>query len=333
VKREYIQNPNVVDRAAIEAVIAAGGDVILQFDRPCYGPEILRKINNLCGELGKDLEVRFYGHKFDASNLRFLPEVSNLSIDCLFDVVNLEAIKNMANLRCLSLGIYNLADQHILNSIQLGKIEKLVIGQSLKVNIDLSPLYACENLSELNVESHTRHIDSLAKLPQLQKLKLRCIPKKQKLEFVSKIQSLKRLVIILGGRVNISEIQHPSLEELEILRVMGFDNFDSIAAFPSLRKLAIEDQIRLEQVRFSPANKNLQSFGIFNCRTLQTLEGLDHLTDLKSIRIGMTALDVDSVLKQHLAASLKTFAFHTGKVKQNEIIRKKLDALGYRENL
>ena len=45
----------------------------------------------------------------------------------------------------------------------------------------------------------------------------------------------------------------------------------------------------------------------------------------------MTALDVESVLKQRLAASLKVFAFYTGKTKENATIRKKLDALGYRE--
>ena len=145
---------------------------------------------------------------------------------------------------------------------------------------------------------------------------LRCIPKKQSIGFVSKIQSLRRLVVILGGRTNISEIQHPKLEELEILRVMGFDNLDSIAAFPSLRSLAIEAQIRLSSVRFTASNKNIQSFRIFNCKTLRTLEGLENLTELKSIRIGTTALDVDSILEQRLPGSLKTFAFFTGKSKR-----------------
>jgi hypothetical protein len=50
--------------------------------------------------------------------------------------------------------------------------------------------------------------------------------KKHGLGFVSKKESLKLLVIILGGQASISEIQHSSLEELEILRVPGFDNFE-----------------------------------------------------------------------------------------------------------
>ena len=334
-KQERITNPSSVERAVIESKIADDYLVILQFDKPLYSPELLKRINNLCGEFGEKLEVRFYGHYgtyFDASVLRFLPDVAALSIDCLFDVTNLAALNELAHLRCLSLGIYNLNDPHIFQTLQLQNLEKLSIGESLKVNFDLAPLQASQNLARLYVEKHTKNIESLATLPALRDLTLRCISKKQSIGFVSKIQSLRRLVEILGGRTNISEIQHPKLEGLEILRVMGFDNLDSIVGFPSLRSLAIEDQIRLSSIRFTAPNKNIQSFRIFNCKTLRTLEGLENLTELKSIRIGTTALDVDSILGQRLPSSLKTFAFFTGKTKENERIRKKLDALGYSES-
>jgi protein phosphatase 1 regulatory subunit 7 len=168
-------------------------------------------------------------------------------------------------------------------------------------------------------------------LPALRMLSLGHIPKKQKHGFVSKIRSLRRLVVILGGRENISEIQHDSLEELEILRVLGFNNVDSINGFPSLRSLTIEDQIRLEKIRFTPSNRNLESLRIFNCKSLRGLNGLEHLGQLKSIRIGETKLRIDSILEQKLAASLELFAFYTGRLKENAAIRKKLDALGYRE--
>jgi protein phosphatase 1 regulatory subunit 7 len=334
VKQERIQNPSSVERAVIESKIAEGCLVILQFDKPPYSPELLGRINNLCGEFGKQLEVRFYGHyrtHFDASVLRFLPDVAALSIDCLLDATNLAVLNDLANLRSLSLGIYSLDDPQFLRLLQPQNLEELSIGESLKVNFDLAPLRACRSLTRLYVEKHTKNIECLATIPALRDLTLRCIPKKQSIGFVSKIQALKRLVVILGGRTNISEIQHPKLEELEILRVMGFDNLDSIATFPSLRSFAIEDQIRLSNIRFTASNKSIQSFKVFNCKTLRTLEGLENLTELKSIRIGTTALDVDSILGQRLPGSLKTFAFFTGKTKENERIRKNLDALGYSE--
>ena len=165
----------------------------------------------------------------------------------------------------------------------------------------------------------------------LRMLSLGHIRKKQKLEFVSKIRSLRRLVVILGGREDISEIQHDLLEELEILRVLGLNNIESIDGFPALRSLVIEDQIRLENMRFIPSNRNLESLRIFNCNSLHGLNGLEHLGQLKSIRIGKTKLRIDSILEQQLAASLEVFAFYTGRLKENAAIRKKLDALGYRE--
>ena len=235
------------------------------------------------------------------------------------------------NLRRLSLGIYQLDDPHILKELKLHNLERLAISETAKANIDLAPLEGCGKLADFYLVGHTKNIDCLSRIPMLRMLSLGHIPKKQSLDFVSRIQSLRRLVVILGGRANISEIQHPLLEDLEILRVLGFNNIDSIEALPSLRLLAIEDQIRLENVRFSQANQNIQSLRIFNCKTLRNLEGLDWLTELKSIRIGVTALDFEPLLKQRLAASLKVFAFYTGKTKENATIRKKLDSLGYRE--
>jgi hypothetical protein len=82
-KIERIGNPTSIDRAAIETNIAAGTHVVLQFVEPCYTPELLNTINNLCGEFGEKLEVRFYGHyqtQFDCSFLRRLPDVVVVSV-------------------------------------------------------------------------------------------------------------------------------------------------------------------------------------------------------------------------------------------------------------
>jgi protein phosphatase 1 regulatory subunit 7 len=316
VKQERIQNPSSVERDVIESKIAEGSHVILQFDSPRYTPGLLRRINNLCSEFGKEVEVRFYGHyqqQFDASVLRFLPQVAALSIDCLLEATNLSALSELHSLQRLSLGIYRLDDSQFLKKLCLENLERLALCESAKSNFDLAPLQGCSKLAEFYLVGHTRNIECLSSLPALRLLSLGHMPKKQGLGFVSKMESLKRLVIILGGRASISEIQHSSLEELEILRVLGFENFESIGAFPSLRSLAIEDQIRLEGIRFAPTNKEIRSFRIFNCKTLQQLEKLDHLTALESVRIGKTAIEIDSILNQRLAASLKVFAFYTGK--------------------
>jgi protein phosphatase 1 regulatory subunit 7 len=333
-RQERIQNPRSIERAAIEEKLAAGNRVILQFDGPHYTPGLLKKINNLCGESGKNLEVRFYSHvssQFDASILHFLPHVESLWLDGLREVRNLSALASLENLRRLSLGIYKLDDPNILESLQLQNLEQLILCETAKANIDLAAVGLCKDLEQIYLVGHTRNIECLADLPELRMLSLGQIPKKQTLGFVSKIRSLRRLVVILGGREGISEIYHDSLEELEILRVLGFRNIDSVENFPSLRSLVIEDQVRLENIRFTPSNRNLHSLRIFNCKNLQGLNGLAQLGQLQSIRIGMTRIAIDSILEQPLAASLKVFSFHTGREKENAAVRSKLDARGYRE--
>jgi hypothetical protein len=334
VREERITNPQTVERAEIEAKIAAGNRVILQFGELCYSSELLKKINNLCCELGKNLEVRFwghYGHGFDASHLRFLPDVVALSVDGLMEASNLSALFELKNLRRLSLGIFKLGFPDWLNKIKLENLEEFSLDEAEKLNLDLSPLKNCSKLERLSLTSHFKNIDCLAQLPALRELWLRRISKKQNLGFVSKILNLKRCSLILGGRTDISEINHQGLEELEIILVQGFSSFENLKEFPSLRALKIQDQIRLGKIRFADANKNLQSLSIWNCKTLSRLEGIHHLANLQSVFLGKTDISFDSLIKQKRPSSLKIFNFSTNKVKENAEIRRTLDMLGYQE--
>jgi hypothetical protein len=333
-KEERITNPQSVDRREIEEKIAAGCHVILQFDGPCYNPDILKKINNLCGEWGENLHVRFYGFyktKFDASCLQFLPEVAALSIDCLREAVNLSTLNELGNLRRLLIGIYKLDCPDFLKFLRLENLEGLTLSETAKSNFDLAPLQTCHKLEELGLVGHTKNINGITRLPALRTLFLSRISKRQNLGFVSGIKNLKKLTLILGGRENIDEIKHPALEQLEIIRVMGFSNFESLGTFPSLRSLKIEDQIRVEKIIFTASNKNLESLRISNCKNLHNLVGLNYLTKLNEIFIFETMLNVDSIIQQQLPPSLKIFRFFTGKIKEDKEVRKKLDALGYLE--
>jgi hypothetical protein len=257
--------------------------------------------------------------------------VVDLSVDSISEAHGLSALGELKNLRSLNLGFNNLDDPEFLGSLRLQNLESLTIGESLKANYNLAPLEACDNLAALRIEKHTKNIEYLAKLPRLQTLDLRSIPKKQGLGFISKIHSLRNLVIILGGRENIAEIQHSSLEKLTIIRVKGLSTIDSIAMLPALRSLIVEHQIRLENVHFTESNKKLETLRFVNCKNMRMLKGLSHLAEMRAFTIGLTALNIDSLLEQRLPTSLKIFAFYNNKSRDNALIRKKLDALGYQE--
>jgi protein phosphatase 1 regulatory subunit 7 len=60
-----------------------------------------------------------YGSSVDASRLEFLPDVQALSIDCLMEAQNLEALSGLKRLLQLSRGIYRLNSPRILSFLPM----------------------------------------------------------------------------------------------------------------------------------------------------------------------------------------------------------------------
>lgn len=333
---QRIQNPAYVDHTEIGGEIAAGHRVILQFSEPAYTSPLLQAANEACKRFGPDLEIRFYGHykgAFDAAALDHLPDAEALSIDCLMRATGLERLASHRPLRRLSLGVFDGLDPGLLRSIDLSALERLVVSETRKHDLDLSPIASASCLRELFINGHTRGIASLTRLPELRTLSLASIPRKQSLAFVSGIASLRDLRLILGGRDDIREIVHPDLEGLAIELVRGFAHLDNLPHYPALRRLLVADQIRLEQLNFAPGNERLESVRIANCKKLARLDGLGCLTALRELRLAGTALDVGALLARPLPPGLEAFAVYTGSGRKNEAIRKQLDVLGYRESL
>jgi len=331
---ERIENPRIVGSEEISRLISDGIIPVIQFSEKAYDRKILKNIDSLCINFGESLEVRFYGHynsDFDASWLEFLPNVANLSIDCMQSIRNEAALEKLENLKKLSFGIYDFEDREFLSRLKLDKVEKLVVGDNHKNCFDLSSLSKCRNLVELFISGHTKGIQSIGALPKLQVLTLGSIPKKQDLGFVNSLANLKRLTILLGGRESISEITNPNIEELEIIRVRGFGELDNIDRFKKLNILEIEDQIRLKRLDFEKSLPSLKYLRIANCKELDTIEGIERLRNIEHIRIYKTNLDLEKFVKQSFPKTLKILAVYTGKSKIDKKLRQTLDEMGFLE--
>lgn len=323
--------PGAVKKA--RQVLSSGGEAVLQFGGLPYPPRLLRRINRLCRKFGKRLEVRFYGHygsQFDFGALEAIPEVANLGTDCLQRATNVEALKDLTQLRRFSFGVHDYDSANLLDLLDPSRIQELLLGENAKRNFDLSRLAQFDGLETLLVEGHTKGIESVAELPSLTRLRLRSTPKKQRLDFISTIPRLRFLQVILGGREDISEIVSSSLEELEILRVRGFAQFPDLANLPALRSLHIEDQLRLTEVTIpSGTTSRLSKLVINNCKKLSKVEGLGHLPGLDHLRFYVTALDLESLIEGGLPESLRVLAFYTARERENARARELLDSLGY----
>jgi protein phosphatase 1 regulatory subunit 7 len=328
-----IDNPERIDSEAIVRQHRTGDEIIVQFSNPCYSEKLLRQINELCERFTSNFQVRFYGHyqgAFDCGNLRFLPAVRSLAVDCLQAVENHRSLTELPDLDELSLGVYLLDDPQILGGENFKNLKELTISETKKRNIDLSHLADYRLLRSLFVGGQTKGIDAIAQLTALDELRLGQIGKTVPLGFVNKMANLGSLKLILGGRANIDEIQHGQLKTLSVVRVQGFESFNS-SALPGLQDLHIEDQIRIPDLKFSADNKNLTKIVIVNCKGLMRVSGLPSLINLNQLRISGTGLNIEEILASGLPPQLKTFAFYTGKSSLNKAIRDRLDELGYKE--
>jgi hypothetical protein len=184
----------------------------------------------------------------------------------------------------------------------------------------------------LIVCGHTKNINSISELIDLQYLGLNSISK-VKLEFINSLKKLKTLKFVLGGRENLDEIEPNNIEELEIIRVRGFNSLKNISNFSSLKTLLIEDQIKMKELEFDKPIPDLTDFKLINCKTFKKLSGIANLSSLNQLRVYKTDIDFDSFIQQSFPESLKVLAFYTTKAKIDKGIKAKLEELKYKEHL
>lgn len=326
-----IQNPVRLDAAAIDAAIGAGRQVLVQFDTLGEPAPLLPELDLLAATHGAALTIRIYGYDprvFDTRIVRALPHVASLSIDCHRNALHLETLGELRHLRRLVLGVYELAQTDILQLENLHGLEQLSLGETAKNNIDLAPLRHYTRLSSLSIEGHATHIDTLASLPALTQLQLYRMKNKVALDFVPGIAHLEQLLLQLGGRESIREIEAPQLAQLEVIRVRGLEDLGDLGRFPLLRQLWLEDQIKLTQLDVS-GNALLEQLHLLTCKGLAQLDGLAGLTALRKLSVSETGLDIDALLVQGLPAALSDVRFRTGKVKRDEEIAALLAQAGY----
>lgn len=325
---ERITNPAKIDAAQVASWIGSGAGVTIQFTGSKYPPQVLKMVETLCQEHGERLTVRFYSvREFDASVLEQIPSVRSLCVHDFDSIKNLSVITKLRHLKTFWTG-GGFKEFDFLKSDNLKALTRLTLGPTPKPGFDLSALSGMEALKFLNLCGHTRNLAAIGGLAKLETLRLTSLPPICQLGFVNHLSRLKELTIILGGRENIDEIGHPGLVELEIVRVRGFGRLDP-TRFPKLKKLQIEDQIRLRSLSFPKQNKDLFRLAVLNCKGLVELEGLKNLRCLEDLRISRTSLVFDRLLDHGFPPHLKTGYFGTGRAKEDKAILKRLKELGY----
>ena len=328
-----ITNPEALSPMEIVRACEQHEQFVVQFDKPeAYTSAGLALLNEAC-QLAQDrLQVRFYGHygtRFDATSLRHLPDVCNLSVDCLSEIIQEEEIGRLPKLRKLSFGVFELNRPDFLDTIDLGRIVRLVLAENRKRNINLSSLARCGSLDELFIHGHSKGIDAIAGLPHLRKLGLGAYARAHPLDFIAAISGLKALTLILGGRANIDDLSSTTVEMLQVLRVRGVTTLGDLSRLPALSALRIEDQLQLFQLDLS--GPKLERLQLFNCRNLAELSGLDMQNRLREFVASGVALDLNALRDRDWPATMKAVKLFSGSKKWSDDAEARLTARGLSE--
>jgi hypothetical protein len=144
---------------------------------------------------------------------------------------------------------------------------------------------------------------------------------------VGRMEGVRSLTVLLGGRTSAEELAHPKVIHLEVLRVRGLAAID-LSGFPQLQVLRIEDQLQLRSVELNTGTL-LRWLSIWNCKNLSSLPGLDRAVALNSLSLGRTALDPDTVLS-NAPPSLKCLILSGFGPRRNEELENRIRSKGYK---
>jgi hypothetical protein len=331
-RRILINDPAALDPVQIEQDLRDGNQVIVQFSNPEYYGSILEEVDELCARWDENFGVRFYGHRslsLDCDTLLRIPHVKMLHLNCLVQAHNTQALGKLHHLTSLNLGIYELENSDILGMDTLRSLRDLTVISEKKV-LNLQYLNEFSHLEQLHVGGKVKHLDAIGYLENLNYLALHMISKLP-LHFINRLDKLKNLRVLLGGREHIQEIKNNQIEDLEICRVRGLHDLTNITDFQSLDRLVIEDQIQLRELHFDREMEALEELTAVNCKGLTHLTGIERLPKLRKLRLFKTAIDFDSFIRQKLPSSLSMVEFATAKTKVDQDIQENLLKLGYQK--
>lgn len=329
-KYQRINDPESISDINIKDILDAGEYPVIQFCETVYNSQLLKQVDDLCLKYGARLEVRFYGHysgAFDATWLSYIPNVVNLSIDCLTEIENIEHLYQLDNLNILSFGVFEFSDKDLLSHLKLPGLKELNISDNRKKNFDLKSIENASSLRSLGISGHTKNIEYINSVHSLKQLKLSQINRKVSLEFLNDIEDLEELELLLGGRDNVDELSIPTLKILRVLRVRGFNKLPELGRFPNLECLHIEDQLKLESIDLSGVS--LKCLIVGNCKNLSEITNLITQKELFRVSFDRTNLDLDALKQRDWPSSLKVISLWSGSNKWNENCEEYLSSKGY----
>lgn len=197
-----------------------------------------------------DVELRVYGHYCVECDLAFARQMVNVrrfAADCLMRAKNVGAIAEIPELESLSLGIFELQDFAVLETVPT-TLTTLSLGATRSKKPHLEALGRFTSLRTLFIEGQSNGIEAIGQLRALEEVTLRSITTSD-LRYLSPLERLWSLDIKLGGIRSFDGIEgKETIKYLELWQIRELESANVVATLPGLQNVFLQSLPRVTQL-------------------------------------------------------------------------------------
>lgn len=252
-------------------------------------PTTLQTLNDRLFSVRTDVTLRVYGRYssvWDLSFLQYLPNVTCLNIEG-GDAESIEAITMLPKLKKLNYSLYDIQDFNVLGQIP-DTLEELVIGETKSKKPDLSVLERFKQLRKLVNVGHTKNIDAISTLENLEWLVLTSI-KTENVNFLVPLKKMWNLNVYFGGITNFSAMEGmDTIKRLEFMEVKRLSDISFISHLPGLEYLSLVNMPSITELPPITNLSKLTKIRLENLKRLEDLSSLEHAPALIDFSHNMT---------------------------------------------
>ncbi len=305
---------------------------VIQFSEPIED-STFEILDNILFSIRDDVVLRAYGFYSKVCDLKFLLRMPNLArfyVECHGEVENLDYIATLEHLKELNLSIFSLDNFTILAKVP-DTLEILTLGQTRSKKPDLEVIKRFSQLKTLFIGGHTKNIEVIKELKNIEDLTLSSITTKN-VNFLVPLERMWSLDIKLGGIKDFSAIEGmDNIKYLELWQIRGLKDISFISTLKGLQNLFLQSLPNIEAMPSLNELVQLKKVALENMKGLKDISSLEHAPSLVEFThwsaMNMSVEDYTPLLKN---SSLKRVSVGFGSDIRNKQFKEL--AAKYRKN-
>lgn len=225
----------------------------------------------------------FAGTNFDISKIIHFDFLQNITIEISGNIENFNLLKSFPELTSLAIISDEIDDLEFLKSLYNLKEFRLSQSSKKTKNVDLFPVSHLKDLTLLSLSGYDKNLMNIFNnLNKLETLHLKSISSVKSLDFISHIQTLKKIIIQLGGIYELSTLEKlKNVQYLQLWRINKLEDISFISNMTNLQFINLETLNKIEKFPSIINLTRLRRILITSCKNMIDFKALNSSTSLE----------------------------------------------------